>query len=43
MEDRLNRLSALTAAQLMAIGRPERLFSPDEEALKREYRHLAFA
>ena len=42
MEDRLDYLSALTAAELLAIREPERLFSGEESALRKEYRHLAF-
>ncbi len=42
MEDRLDFLSALTAAQLLAIREPERLFTGEDSALKKEYRRLAF-
>jgi hypothetical protein len=42
MDDRINLLSRLTAAEILAIREPERLFTGEESALKREYRHLAF-
>lgn len=42
MEDRLAVLSTLTAAQLLAIREPERLFTGEASSLKNEYRHLAF-
>lgn len=42
MEDRLAFLSTLTAAQLLAIREPERLFTGEAYSLKKEYRHLAF-
>jgi len=42
MDDRLDYLSKMTAVQILAIREPERLFSGEESALKKEYRHLAF-
>lgn len=41
MEDRLDALAAMTAVQILAITEPGRLFTGEEAALKREYRHLA--